>query len=46
MMGVTIAMITAVLVVNIDIEPVWIWWVVPTELIVPFIVWWNWKVFK
>jgi hypothetical protein len=46
MMGGTIAVITAVLVVNVDIEPVWIWWVLPTALIVPFIVWWNWKVLK
>ena len=46
MMGCTIAVITAVLVVNVDIEPVWIWWVLPTALIVPFIVCWNFKVFK
>ena len=54
MMGGTIAVITAVLVINvdidididIDIEPVWIWWVLPTALIVPFIVWWNFKVLK
>ena len=46
MMGGTIAVITAVLVVNVDIEPVWIWWVLPTALIVPGIVWWNWKVLK
>ena len=46
MMGGTIAVVTAVLVVNVDIEPVWIWWVLPTALIVPFIVWWNWKVLK
>jgi len=46
MMDGTIAVITAVLVVNVDIEPVWIWWVLPTALIVPFIVWWNRKVLK
>ncbi|MDA9294040.1 hypothetical protein N9Q13_00070 [bacterium] len=46
MMGGTIAVITAVLVVNVDIEPVWIWWVLPTALIAPGIVWWNWKVLK
>ena len=46
MMGGTIAVITAVLVVNVDIEPVWIWWVLPTALIVPLIVWWNRKVLK
>ena len=46
MMGGTIALVTAVLVVNVDIEPVWIWWVLPTALIVPFIVWWNFKIMK
>ena len=46
MMGGTIAVVTAVLVVNVDIEPVWIWWVLPTALIVPFIVWWNFKIMK
>ena len=46
MMGGTIALVTAVLVVNVDIEPEWIWWVLPTVLIVPFIVWWNFKIMK
>ena len=46
MMGGTIAVVTAVLVVNVDIEPVWIWWVLPTALIVPFIVWRNFKIMK
>ena len=41
MMGDTIAVITAVLVVNADIEPVWIWWVLPTVVITPFIFYWN-----
>ena len=42
----TIAVITAVLVVNVKIEPVWIWWVLPTVLIVPVIIWWRIKVMK
>ncbi len=46
MMGGTIAVITAVLVVNVDIKPVWIWWVLPTALITPVIFWWNAKVLK
>ena len=46
MLAGTIAVVTAVLVVNVDIEPVWIWWVLPTALIVPFIVWWNFKIMK
>ena len=46
MMGGTIAVITAVLVVNVDIKPIWIWWVLPTALISPMIFWWNVKVLK
>ena len=46
MMGGTIAVITAVLVVNVDLEPAWIWWVLPTALITPAIFWWNVKVLK
>ena len=46
MMGGTIAVVTAVLVVNVNIEPVWIWWVLPTVLITPVIIWWNIKVLK
>ena len=42
----TIAVITAVLVVNVKIEPVWIWWVLPTVLISPVIIWWRIKVMK
>jgi len=42
----TIAVITAVLVVNVKIEPVWIWWVLPTVLIFPVIIWWRSKVMK
>ena len=46
MIGGTIAVITAVLVVNVKIEPVWIWWVLPTVLIFPVIIWWRIKVMK
>ena len=41
MMGGTIAVITAVLVVNPPSDPEWIWWLLPTVLIVPVIFWWN-----
>ena len=41
MMGGTIAVITAVLVVNPPFEPEWVWWVLPTALITPVIFWWN-----
>ena len=44
MMGGTIAVITAVLVVNVNIEPVWIWWLLPTVVITPISIYWNKKV--
>lgn len=44
MMGGTIAVITAVLVVNPPSDPEWVWWVLPTALIVPAIFWWVRKV--
>jgi hypothetical protein len=43
MMAGTIAVITAVLVVNVDIEPLWIWWLLPTAVITPIIFYWNKK---
>ena len=43
MMGGTIAVITAVLVVNPPSDPEWVWWVLPTALRVPVIIWWNKK---
>ena len=43
MMAGTIAVITAVLVVNVNIEPIWIWWVLPTMVITPIISYWNKK---
>ena len=44
MMGATIAVVTAVLVVNPPANPEWVWWILPTVLITPIIFWWNKKV--
>ena len=46
MMGGTIAVLTAALVVNPPFEPEWVWWVFPTILITPVIFWWNFKILK
>ena len=46
MLAGTIAVFTAVLVVNVDMEPQWLPWVLPTLLITPVIIYWNWKVMK
>ena len=46
MMGGTIAVITAVLVVNPPFEPEWVLWVLPTVLLTPVIFWWNFKILK
>ena len=46
MLAGTIAVVTAVLVVNVDMEPQWLPWVLPTLLITPVIIYWNWKVMK
>jgi len=46
MLGGTIAVITAVLVVNPPFDPEWVWWVLPTALVTPVIYWWNVKVLK
>ena len=46
MMGGTIAVVTAVLVVNPPFEPEWVWWVLPTVMITPLIFWWNSKTLK
>lgn len=43
MLGGTIAVITAVLVVNVSISPTWVWWILPTVLISPVIAWWSRK---
>ena len=44
MLAGTIAVITAVLVTNVNIEPVFILWILPTIIIVPMIFWWNRKI--
>ena len=44
MLSGTIATITAVLVVNVETNPPWIAWILPTVIIVPFIAWWNFRV--
>ena len=41
MLGATIAVVTAVLVVNAPFEPEWVWWVLPTVVVTPIIFWWN-----
>ena len=44
MLAGTIAVITAVLVTNVRIEPVVTLWVLPTIVITPLIFWWNRKI--
>ena len=44
MLAGTIATVTAVLVVNVDTNPVWLAWILPTLIITPIIVWWNFRV--
>ena len=44
MLAGTIATVTAVAVVNIDLNPVWLPWILPTVVITPLIVWWNRRV--
>ena len=46
MMAGTIATITAVAVVNVDMEPVWVPWILPTLVITPLIAWWNVRVLR
>ena len=41
MMAGTIATITAVMVVNVSMNPVWLPWLLPTIVIIPLIIWWN-----
>ena len=41
MMAGTIATVTAVMVVNVSMNPVWLPWLLPTVVITPLIVWWN-----
>ena len=44
MLAGTIAVITAVLVTNLSIEPAFILWILPTIIISPLIFWWNRKI--
>lgn len=44
MLAGTIAVLTAVSAVNINIQPIWIWWLLPTIFIAPLIAWWSRKV--
>ena len=46
MLGGTIAVVTAVLVVNPPFDPEWVWWVLPTTAITPIIFWWNKKTLR
>lgn len=46
MLGGTIAVITAVLVVNVQINQQWILWILPTLLITPLIIWWSNKTLR
>ena len=46
MMAGTIATVTAVLVVNVDTNPVWLGWILPTILISPMIAWWNVRIVR
>ena len=44
MLSGTIATVTAVMVVNVDTNPPWLAWILPTVVITPLIVWWNFRV--
>ena len=44
MLGGTIAVVTAVLVVNVSMTPPWLGWILPTILMLPVIIWWRRKV--
>ncbi len=46
MMAGTIATITAVTVVNVEMNPVWVPWILPTVVITPLIIWWNVRVLR
>ncbi len=46
MLGGAIATLTAVLVVNVETEPVWLGWIAPTVVIVPMIVWRTFRVMR
>ena len=44
MLAGTIATVTAVTVVNVDLDPVWLPWILPTIVITPLITWWNFRI--
>ena len=44
MLAGTIATVTAVVVVNVETDPVWLAWVLPSIVLTPLIVWWNVRV--
>ncbi len=46
MMAGTIATITAVTVVNVEMDPAWVPWILPTVVITPLIVWWNVRILR
>lgn len=46
MMGATIAVLTAVLVVNVQTDPVWIAWLLPTVVITPIMMWMDRKLYE
>ena len=46
MLAGTIATVTAVVVVNVDTQPAWLAWILPTIFITPLIAWWNRRVLR
>ena len=44
MLAGTISTVTAVFVVNVDTDPAWLAWILPTVVITPLIVWWNLRI--
>ena len=46
MLGGAIATVTAVLVVNVSTDPVWLAWIAPTAIGTPLITWWTTKVLR
>lgn len=46
MLGGTIAILTASTIVNIEMEPEWLKWLLPTFALVPVIVYWNVKLLR
>ena len=46
MLAGTIATVTAVVVVNVETNPAWLAWILPTLVITPLIAWWNRRVLR